>query len=352
MQTGQRLASVWVFVLLGGFVQAEPSVAEYLEALPDQSFRLTREAATTAEAAEEGPFDATILQEAQLISRSTWSSGPVRMEVFETVSSAGAYSLFQWRTVQTAEQPGSSMPLAVGNRWLSREGFFWRGPYFFQLSGNRQALSAELFQDLVKRLVNAIEIDNLLPVTVSHLPENIAVPQSLRFYLGSGTLSGNTQFPKALLPEINRAKEIEVAYVRVGEEGDGLFLIGYPTVALAQESFIRLQQRMEDVFSPQGYYMKRTGVLVCLYSGPEPRAAAVLSGIAYKPTIQWLRDRRSTPRETLTFFGLVTQAILGTGAFIILLLGAGVAVGLVRYEVIRRFPGIYRGKETIHLRLD
>ncbi|GAB4111032.1 MAG: hypothetical protein Kow001_12160 [Acidobacteriota bacterium] len=355
MRTKLGLVAAWVCVPLWVSLEAGPSVADYLASVPDQPFRLTREVATVDAAAQGGPFDTTVLQEAQLISRSTWTgtwvSAPVRLEVFETLTSVGAYSLYQWRTVQTAGDEGTTLPLEVGNRWLRRQGFFWRGPYFFQVSGDR-ALPSEAFESLANHLIGAIELDNLLPVTVSHLPETALAPGSLRFYLGSGTLSGNSEFPKALLPEINRTKEVEVAYGKVGAEGDGLFLIGYPTVALAQDSFIRLQQRMEEVFSAQGYYMKRTGVLVCLYSGPEPRAAAVLAGIAYKPTVRWLRDRRNTRQETVTFFGLVTKAILGTGAFIALLLGAGVAVGLVRYEVIRRFPGIYRGKEMTRLHLD
>lgn len=355
MRTRLGLVAAWVSAPLWVSLQAGPSVAEYLEAVPEQPFRLTREVATVEEAARGGPFDTTVLQEAQLISRSTWTgtwvSAPVRLEVFETLTSVGAYSLYQWRMVQTAGDEGTTLPLQVGNRWLQQQGFFWRGPYFFQVSGDR-TLSPEAFESLVNHLIGAIELDNLLPVTVSHLPETALAPGSLRFYLGSGTLSGNSAFPKALLPEINRTKEVEVAYGQVGTEGDGLFLIGYPTVALAQDSFIRLQQRMEEVFSAPGYYMKRTGVLVCLYSGPEPRAAVVLAGIVYKPTIRWLRDRRDSRQETVTFFGLVTKAILGTGAFIAMLLGAGVAVGLVRYEVIRRFPGIYRGKEMIRLRLD
>jgi hypothetical protein len=93
-------------------------------------------------------------------------------------------------------------------------------------------------------------------------------------------------------------------------------------------------------------------MLICLFQGPEDRATELLSRINYKATVQWLRDRRDPLKEHVTFFGLLTKTILGTGVFILLIIAGGVVVGFGRYEFIRRFPAVYRRNEMTRLNLD
>lgn len=341
-------------LLAGTFLCAQPEIAGYLADLPEPRFSLVRELVDAAAAAEAGGFSSKVLEEAELLSFSTWNGTlgrvPVRLEVYETLSSMGAYSLFHWRQILDPDR--TALPVDVGNRFSPTGLYFWRGPYFFQVSPVQQRLAAAPAEELVRRLAAEIEMENRLPVTISHLPSEGLEPESVRFYLGSSTLAENEAFPQVLLSLIGRTREIEIAYGKFGESGDSLFLIGYPTVALAQEYMIRLQQRMEDLFTPEGLYMKRSGVLVCLFVGPEARATEVLARVNYKPTVQWLRDRRDPRKEHITFFGLLTRAILGTGVFILMILAGGVVVGLTRYEFIRRFPAIYRRNEMTRLNLD
>jgi hypothetical protein len=209
------------------------------------------------------------------------------------------------------------------------------------------------FSTLVKDCLAHISLENLLPVSISHLPEEDLIAESVRFYLGAESLALNEHFPEPLLTEIGFADRIEIAVGQYQPGGESLFLVGYPTPKLAAAYFIKLQDRLQGFFSEQGVYMKRAGVLICIFVGPEHRAHVILPRVKYAPTIKWLYEKRlDTSSETLTFLGLITKTILGTGVFILVILGTGLVLGLVRYEVLRRFPGFMGKKEMVRLNLD
>jgi hypothetical protein len=100
--------------------------------------------------------------------------------------------------------------------------------------------------------------------------------------------------------------------------------------------------------------MKRAGVLIALLVGPEASAQRILPQVEYSPTVKWLYVKESDTYtgEVISFLGLLTKTILGTGVFILLIVGAGLVAGLIRYAVLRRFPRLKRRKDMVRLNLD
>ena len=95
------------------------------------------------------------------------------------------------------------------------------------------------------------------------------------------------------------------------------------------------------------------GLLICLFVGPAQQAEAVLSRVKYDPTIQWLYEKKpeQDSSEVLTFFGLLTSTFLGIGMALVFIILAGMVAGLIRFEVLRRFPGIAEKRGVIFLDL-
>lgn len=302
-------------------------------------------------------FDEEFLREVGIVSLSRWhirddSGRSLEADVYESADSRGAYALFSWWPVRHSIE-GRELPLAVGNLYSKSQTVFWNGPFFWSLHGLSGNWQAEDVASFVTAIVSAINLENHLPVTISHLPAESLVPGSTRFYCGPSTLARNETFPRELIPVLREQEELEVAYAQYGAEGSSLFLIGFPTVALAEDGLVHLQDALREVFSPQGIYMKRSGILVAVFLGPQAAAETVLGHVQYKPTIQWLRDKRpELTNEQITFLGLVARAIIGTGVLVLAILAVGGAAGLFRYWLLGRFPNLFRRDEMIRLDLD
>ncbi|HUG44548.1 MAG TPA: DUF6599 family protein [Acidobacteriota bacterium] len=284
-------------------------------------------------------------------SYSRWRLDDIRLEVFETPDPAGAYQLFRlWPTLRGQDVRRLSnvqfSHLLVDDRLL-----VWRGNFLLSLSGSS---SAELVQT-ASRLSQLIRVENELPVTTTHLPSQGMVAGSDQFYLGPEALALNSSFPEPLLETIGLQDHIEVASARYEPDGRSLFLIGYPTVDLARRYSVEIQDRLHDFFVDEGLYMKRSGLLIALFDGPWEQAESVLTAVQYRPRIEWIEDR--DPRderegEVRTFFGMLTKTFIGIGAALLMAMGAGIVVGLARYEFLRRFPTVGGRREMIRLKLD
>jgi hypothetical protein len=336
----------------------QPAFAQFIPAKSGFRFDLQQELTDPVPVSAMIPVSDALLEESGFRSFSVWKvqtgqTPPLTLEVIETADSIGTYELFNLWPDLSGSRDARSLGLPVGNRLMEQEGIFWKGRFFFRVRSSAPSLPEQAFVDLAASLAEAIPMENLLPVTVSHLPSEGLAADSVRFYLGAASLQANPVFPAPLLKDVGLSDRIEIAYGRYDPDGHGLFVIGYPTVALARDYLDRLQNSLQGFFSKEGIYMKRSGILIGLFVGPEEPAAKVLSQLNYTPSIQWVQDEKPKDRrqDTMTFLGLVTRAILGTGSLILLIIGTGTVTGLIRYGLIRRYPVLLRQDQMVRLNL-
>lgn len=353
-RTALAFLSVVAFSL--GSVTAQSTFQRYASELPGFQLDLRSRTEDASEAPHE-LFKPNFLEESGFKQYSEWSvrtAGQPAMisHVFETTSSIGAYALFNDSTHSSQDTTWVPLELPVGNYFSPSQAVFWRGNFMFHLTSSTGKLEQRVFADFVRTVTKSIDLENLLPVSVSHLPKQGRVPDSVRFYLGAGSLSQNPAFPDPLLKEIGLSDKIEIAAARYTPDDHALFVIGYPTPSLADQYLIRMQDRLQSYFSKEGIYMKRSGVLIGIFIGPEAQARKILGELQYKPTIKWIK--KEEPRNdhgVMTFVGAVTSAILGTGTLLMLIIGGGLVAGLARYGLFKAFPKLLHRKDMVRLKL-
>ena len=339
---------------------AEPSIQRYFPEFENTRFVLTDEQTTAAKAQVKGPFPVEFLDEARLSSLSSWKMTDEKnivydLQVWEVLDSLGAYELYTHWPLYSGLQQHNRLSAPAGNWFNPEKSVFWRGNFFISASRSDQSpLQPEELSALINKFTSGINLLNVLPVTISHLPEEGISSASPLFYLGSETLKRNSLFPEPLLIDIGFNDRIEIAYAAYGPEENPLFLIGYPTHELAREYSARIRADLDGYFSDQSVFLKRTGLLVAIFTGPEDLAVEVLNQVSYAPTIQYIqkKDEEPRPSATGTFLGLITQAILGTGTFIILIIIVGFFAGVLRYQIFQRYPEFVKRNDSIRLNLD
>ena len=343
-------------------LSAQPTIERYL---PEVSgFRFEKiEVITALEGHNQlGPFTPPVLSDYLLASYSRWRVGhPGRiadttgtqvseMEVYEMQDPSDAFGIFSlW------DKAGRHLNLPVENLYRDGQLVFWRGSYFFHLTGPSQ----ESLKKLSVNLIQVIPQINIYPLTVVHLPRENLVMNSIRFYAGNSSFALAQDFPQFLVSHMGFQDKVEVARAQYSPGGHSLFLIGYPTAALAADYFLKLQNALRDYFSPQGIYMKRAGVIVSIFLGPETVAQQILAQVEYAPSVQWVYEKTLDPEklekrrgEVITFLGLVTNSFIATFFFMALTFCGGAIAGLVRYKIINRYPGAPSREETIRLRIE
>ena len=338
----------------------EPSIQRFFPEFSGYRFLMLEEVNSLEDDAGIGPIPQKILEEALFQSYSRWRvtrspSDDYELGVFEFADSSGSFQLLSLWPRFNGQIQWTRLDLPAGNKWGPGEGVFWRGNYLFNVTASSgRRLTGEAFSDIVRVFCQRIRLENLYPVTVSHLPREGLVPTSVEFYLGADSLKLNDQFPEPLLKEIGFVDQIEIVYGLYEGEESSLFLIGYPTPALADDYFLGLQEGLREFFSAKGVYMKRAGVIIALLVGSEDSAQRILQQVEYAPSVQWLYEKESDSYtgEVLTFLGLLTKTIFGTGTFIIMIVSAGLVMGLIRYAILRRFPRIRKRRDMVRLSLD
>ena len=345
--------------------RAQVPVDQYFPLIEDYQFEKLTEISSTENQAGIGPFSRVILDEYLLLSYSRWAvqsesalqSPPLELEIYEMKDTLGAFGMFSIWPSLSEEAPWERLNLSVDNYSSAHGLIFWRGAYFFYLSDPHPSTSSNpSLSDLAHALVDAIPQLNLHPVTVIHLPKKGLIRKSIRFYLGKSSFALNGDFPKALASEIGFDKQIEVTVARYAEDGHELFLVGYPTASLAADHFVRLQNAMQGYFSTEGVYMKRSGLIVSIFFGPEDRAREILAKIHYLPTITWLyqkdSDAAQITRANITLFlGFLKQTSVFIVVFVSLSIGLGVTAGFARFGILKRFPQLLKKGDPIQLKL-
>ena len=215
------LAAALLFVQ---FSLAEPSIQRYFPGFDGIRFVLTDEETVLSDAQPKGPFPVEFLDEARLSSLSAWRMTDEHnvaydLQVWEVLDSLGSYELYSHWPLFSGLQGYERLSAPVGNWFNPEKSVFWRGNYFISACRNDHSpLQPEEFSALIEKFSANIGQLNVLPVTISHLPEEGISGSSPLFYLGAKTLKRNELFPEPLLEEIGFNDRIEIAFASYGPE--------------------------------------------------------------------------------------------------------------------------------------
>ena len=333
------------------------SHAEFMEVLPNlPDYELVRIDSTQTSPSSEFPPD--IVEEYGFLSFTQWRIRPdaAILDVYEMTDTQASYGLF---TIWEEGRRDSARSLLMGleNRLIDGRLAFWGGHYFFILhSSPAQGNFLSSFPPLLRK---AIDERSLHPVSVFQLPANHLVRPSIRFYVGKKALGTNPDVPRQLIGHLGFEDQAEATLARYEPDGFPLLLLAYPTASVADDYAGRIQDALQAVFSEDGIYMKRSGPLLGLFLGPLTSANPVLEDLQYTATVEWvheedtlLRDLERNRAEIVTFFGVVTSSIFFSGFFMLVILALGIGSGFLRMALLRRFPALSRGSETIFLDLQ
>ncbi|MCZ6769941.1 MAG: hypothetical protein O7D93_11900 [Acidobacteria bacterium] len=360
------LLTVLFALLTPSSALAEATIQQYFLDLSDYQFEQLSELSPTEEQAGIGPFSGTLLEEYILLSYSRWAVRPeglselpaLELEIYEMKDALGAFGMFSIWPSFLNEAPQERLNLTVDNSYSNQSLVLWRGHFFLHISDPEPGLSSrETLGNLAQTLVEEIPLLNFHPGTVLHLPKEGLIRESVRFYLGESALALNRHLPEGLSAQMGFEKDIEVAFAQYAPNGHALFLIGYPTTALAADYLVSLQNAMQDYFSPQGVYMKRAGLMIAIFFGPEPTASEILSKIHYIPTITWLYQKDLDPERVMremvgSFMGVVRAILVMILLFIALTASLGITAGIARHQLLKRFPKLFKQSDLVNLKLN
>jgi len=339
--------------------RADVSVAAYLKKVAGYTAKLQEEKPKIAEGEKVGSYPGGVLKEFALKSYSRWELVPddqtsgkprVDVEVYELLDPPGAFGLYSlWDKTGHPALTGR-LNLPTEHRYSDPDLILWRGSYFLHLKEADGRHDKAKLEELVRNMMDAIPAVNALPVAIAHLPTADLQEDSVEFYFGGNGLALNPTFPKPLVPLMGLEDHIEIGFGRYKPADTPLFLIAYPTPALAEKYSVKIQDALASYFGP-GVYLKKSGPLIGLVVGNEADATRVLSHLNYKAKIKWIEDKPEDDKQTRTFLGVVTRAILGTLAFLLATGGIGIIVGYLRYLFIRSHPDWSKKDEMIRLKL-
>ncbi len=359
--TLKRLLCCAVLLLsFSELARADVSVSAYLKKIPDYVARVKEETAQVAEGKNVGSYPAGVLKEFALKSYSRWELVPadrtsekprVDIEVYEMLDPPGAFGLYSlWE--KTGHPPLTGrLNLPIEHRYSDRDLILWRSSYFLHLTQPQGQEDKAKLEQLLRTMMDAIPAGDALPVAIAHLPSEELEENSAEVYFGANGLALNKEFPKPLVPLMGLEDHIEIGFGRYKPDNTSLFLIAYPTPALAEKYSVKIQDSLASYFGP-GVYLKKSGPLIGLVVGNEADASRLLSRVNYKAKIKWIEDKPEDDKQTRTFLGVVTRAILGTFAFLLVTAGIGIVVGYFRYLFIRSHPEWGKKDEMIRLKLD
>jgi hypothetical protein len=360
----RRIPVFFVALLtLVGLARSEVSVSSHLNQIPDYRAALEREVSSIEGRSQVGSFNAELLNEFVLKSYSRWNltpvpteagdavGSPVTLEVYEMLDSPAAFGLFSLWEKAEDRRLEARLNLPIEHRYSGADLIFWRSNYFLRLQTPAPPADPEPLERLVRSMLDAIPSRNVLPVGVAQLPREELEEGSVELYLGRSGLAYAPDFPEPLVPLMGLEDQIEIVSARYRPASTPVFLITYPTPALAQTYSTRIQAALSSYFGEPPIFLKRSGPIIALCLGSEQDAERLLGRVNYLAQVKWLEDK-PPESEVGTFLGMVSRAILGTLAFLLITLGIGVAVGYARYLVIRRYPSVGRRDEMIRLKID
>jgi hypothetical protein len=345
-------------------VLAQGTIQQYFDQLEGYQIENLAESSTLNENID-SPFSPQVIDDFILSHYSRWAvqavdptlNTPLELEVYEMQDPQGAFGVFSNWNHSSSDLLPQRLDLSVDNYFFNGRLIFWRGAYFFHLKAALQEPAHHEVQEAFARtLIEALPLLNLHPLTVIHLPQENIIQESIRFYPGEASFGLNSHFPRNLIPPLGFEHHIEVTAAKYSPGNQQLYLVGYPTPGLAADHSVKLQNAMEGYFSPEGVYMRRSGVIVSIFFGPESEAQKILPKIQYAPTIKWIYQKDVDPEElrqqTVAFLGSVHRTLVAILVFLPLALVIGLAAGLVRYSLFQLYPLVRDQGDTIHLDIN
>jgi hypothetical protein len=359
----RRFTTITLF-LVSSLIQpllAQGTIQQYFDLLEGYQLENLAESSTLEEDFD-SPFSPEVIDDFILFHYSRWavraadptSQALLELEIYQMQDPQGAFGVFSNWNHRSSDRLPLRLNLSVDNYYFNGSLTFWRGNYFIHLKAAARAPVNQDAQEMFARtLIDVLPLLNLHPLTVIHLPHENLVQDSIRFYLGEASFALDTHFPPDLILPLGFEHHIEVTSARYSPGDHPLYLVGYPTPSLAAEHSAKLQNAMESYFSPEGVYMRRSGVIISIFFGPESEAQDILSKVQYAPTIQWIYQKDKDPEklisETMIFLESVGQTLSLILVFLPMVLILGFGAGLLRYGLFQRFPRVRDQGEMIRL---
>jgi hypothetical protein len=261
--TLKRLLYLTVLLsFFSGLTRADVSVAAYLKKIPDYTVKSKEEVVKVAEGKDIGSFPAGVLKEFALKTYSRWDLVPadpnsgkpdVDLEVYEMLDPPGAFGLYSlWDKTGHSPLTGR-LNLPTEHRYSDRDLILWRSSYFLHLREPEGQNDKAKLEQLVREMMDAIPAANELPVAIGQLPTEELKEGSVEFYFGRNGLALNKEFPKPLEPLMGLEDHIEIGFGRYNPGDTPLFLIAYPTPALAEKYSVKIQDALSCQFGNQMY---------------------------------------------------------------------------------------------------
>ena len=340
---------------------AQGTIQQYFDQLKGYQVENLAES-TTLEWDFDSPFESQVIDEFILFHYSRWavravdstSHPALELEVYEMQDPQGAFGVFSNWNHLNPDSFSQRLNLPVDNYYLDESLIFWRGAYFFHLNpANPEPVDPDKLESFSRTFIEILPLLNLHPLTVIHLPQANLIRDSVRFYLGEASFALDGYFPREFISPLGFDHHIEVTAARYYPGNHALYLVAYPTPALAAQQSARLQNARESYFSPEGVYIRRSGVIIAIFFGPESEAQEILTKVQYAPTIKWIYQKEQDPEElvrrTMDFLGSVRQTLVLILVFLPTVLTLGFTAGIVRYTLFQLFPGVQEKGEMIQL---
>lgn len=319
--------------------------------------QLSEAAYLPQQASEIWGIPAEVLQEYAVIRQSVWEfrseadekrGHAAQGDVLELLDPPGAFGLLTYWGHHRSDSLSRPLSLPADNLFDGNSSLiFCKGSYLVRLRAtSRPEQAEEQLSGLAARLADAVQEEDVPPVTVINLPKKDLLPGSMTVYLGPEGLRRNAEFPSRLLPLLRFAHGVEVTAARYST-GEQLFLTGYPTPALAAEA----QQRLQSSGELSGMQLKKSGILLAL-AIPSEQATDLLAEVNYNPKVQWIKDKvRTLQSEALNLYELFTSWVMFCLFYVVCITVFGTAAGLARYALHRRYPAFAARNDMVRLNL-
>ena len=195
-----------------------------------------------------------------------------------------------------------------------------------------------------------------LPSILNYVPKANLVPNSIKYVSGPVGLSRVTStFPPEQV-DFSTGAEIATAQYKTSQGIADLFLISYPTPAVAAVRLRSIEQwhPANSGTNAPAVYSKRTGPVVAVLTGSisNDDAKPLLASVNYDADVTWNENTYFDKKNNLG--SLLVNIITLTVIIIGLALVAGLAFGGMRLMARKVFPGraIGRSDEADIIRLD
>lgn len=327
-------------------IQLFPSIPDILDKIAKNSLWRPKAPAVILQAplasVPDLRVDALLLKECGM--RTFWRQEFTRgkttaaVEIFDFGDSSGAVSLFSLQNDITAH------PENLGDQGFSRssELWFWQANLVVRIAdkSSSQKLNPQLL-NLGHRISKLIGQRTELPILVKQLPSHNQIPGSLRYFLGA---QGAQQSRLPLkIPNLgfSMGAEMASAEYRISDVKMTLLLINYPTPQIARKYHAQLRDPGEVFLNSDGegqLFSKRTGpyLALLLHAGDETAAREILDAIHYSASLTW--DQMPPEDEVASYLRTILGGIMLTGALLLLTLGTGIVLGIIRLTVKRWVP--------------